>query len=267
MAQQVVSHRLTDMNADTENLLQVVYATSVAWAELGSEVSDTPFGKLIMNPANPDYHERNCAWQLRADRTSLAVTHSHIERHFAARGLTCFNYVPALGQDLSPFEAFFGARGHRGIPSEALVYTGEASSKMLPDIQLVSAQEHPNLLGQVFELRGQRFAGDAVKRAALSLLDAPGYASYVCLHQGVVVGRVGLLVVGAAGRVKSIFVGADFRRLGIASAMLQAVTDQAHRLGCKVVCSEVDADNLASLGCHAKAGFRSVGTMHTFQLA
>jgi len=105
-----------------------------------------------------------------------------------------------------------------------------------------------------------------VKRAALSLLDQPDYRSYVCLREGVVVGRIGLLTAGSAGRVKSIFVGSAFRRSGVASAMLRAVTNEAHERGCSVVCSEVDADNAPSLVCHAKAGFRKVGTMHTFQL-
>jgi RimJ/RimL family protein N-acetyltransferase len=244
--------------------IESVYLTSMAWAELGSEVTVRPFGRLIANFENPGYRERNCVWDLRADAVPLAERYAEIGRHFAKRGLHCFNYSPALGQDLGPFEEFFAARGLSDAPSLALVHSGAAPARAPAEVRLVSAKDDPRLLEEVFELPGQRFPGEAVRRAALGVLHFSDYRSYVCLYRGEVAGRIGLLEVGSVGRVKSIFVGDDFRRLGVATAMLSLVVTEAKRLGCELVCSEVDADNSPSLGLHRTVGFEPVGTMHTF---
>jgi GNAT superfamily N-acetyltransferase len=244
--------------------IESVYQTSVAWAELGSEVTIRPFGRLIANAENPGYRERNCVWELRADADPLEESFAEIQRHFAERGLECFHYSPALGQDPGPFEEFFAARGFCDVPSLALVHTGPTSASVPAEVKLVSAEGDPQLLEEVFKLPGQRFSGPVVRRAALRVLGLRNYRSYVCLYRGEVAGRVGLLTVDTVGRVKSIFVGRDFRRLGVATAMLNAVVAEANRLGCKLVCSEVDADNGPSLALHRRVGFDPVGTIHTF---
>ena len=244
--------------------IEGVYETSVAWAELGSEVTVRPFGRVVCNPGNPGYREFNCIWGLTADETPLEESFAEIRRHFAERDLLCFNYSPALGQDLGAFKTFFEERGYFDSPSQALVHSGATSMRIPPEVKLVSAEDDPDLLEEVFALTGQRFPGETVRRAALSVLDLSGYRSFVCLYRGRVAGRIGLLKVGKLARVKSIFVGRDFRRLGVATAMLNATIAEASRLGSKQVCSEVDADNVPSLQLHSKVGFEPVGTIHTF---
>lgn len=241
-----------------------VYLTSMAWAELGSEVTKRPFGRLISNVENREYRERNCVWALRADARPLVESYSEIQQHFAERGLDCFNYYPALDQDLAVVRTFFDSKGYRDAPSAALVRKGLPALEVPAGVRMISAKDDPDLLAEVFELPGQRFTGDAVKRAALSVLRFDNYRSYVCLYRGEPAGRIGLLVIANIGRVKSIFVGQEFRRLGVASAMMNFVVAEATRLGCEMVCSEVDADNEPSLELHRKVGFESVGTMHTF---
>lgn len=142
--------------------IESVYQTSVAWAELGSEVTVRPFGRLISNRHNPGYRERNCAWGLQGYGASLEEVFGEIRRHFAERGLECFNYIPDLGQDLGPFEEFFATQGFRDAPSLALVHCGAVPTRLATEVRLVPAKDAHRLLKEVFDLPGQRFAGEAV---------------------------------------------------------------------------------------------------------
>jgi GNAT superfamily N-acetyltransferase len=164
-----------------------------------------------------------------------------------------------LGLSLTP-------QGCVDRPSLALVHSGKIPGRALAEVRLVAANDYPQLLEEVFALPGQRFPGEVVRRAALSLLHFSEYRSYVCLYRGLVAGRIGMLTVGRLGRVKSNFLGRDFRRMGVATAMLNNVVAEAKGLGCELVCSEVDANNFPSLELYYRAGFEPVGTMHTFSL-
>lgn len=132
-------------------------------------------------------------------------------------------------------------------------------------MELAPAEDEPRLLEEDVELPGQRFPGDVVRRAALSVLRFDNYNSFVCLYRGQVAGRIGLLQVGSIGRVKSIFVGSEFRRLGVATSMLSLFVTEAQQLDCTVVCSEVDIANGPSLNLHNRAGFEPVGKILTFR--
>lgn len=112
--------------------IESVYLSSVAWAELGSEVTVTPFGRLVAEPKNPGYRERNCVRKLRADVAPLEESYAEVGRHFAQLDLQCFHYNPALDQDSEAFRAFFEARGFQDAPALALVHSASLKGQPRP---------------------------------------------------------------------------------------------------------------------------------------
>jgi phosphinothricin acetyltransferase len=59
----------------------------------------------------------------------------------------------------------------------------------------------------------------------------------------------------------SVYVDADYRRRGVAAALMRALIDRARQQDYHVMVGGVDASNDASIGLHEKLGFTHAGTL------
>lgn len=95
---------------------------------------------------------------------------------------------------------------------------------------------------------------------------SPGY---IWQENNRIVGNVTLLAAKVPGRhiVANVAVHPDFRRRGIARALMDAVTDQVRARHGEVVMLQVVKDNNAAIDLYKSLGFYSVGAMTTWQTA
>ena len=249
--------------ASDVQLLDEVYQTSQAWAELGTECQSLPFGVVVTHPEFPSHHEGNCVWNVRLDDCSAADAFRQVEAFFAHRGLICFGWTPALEQSVDALGTLLEPEGYVRAESLAMALDRPMQERDLLSLELVSARLHPQHYEAVFHLPAQRFS---LYMAPIHLkrLRFPQYEAYAALLDGEPVGRIGLLTGGDVGRIKSVFVGGDHRRLGVATAMLSHVVSKCRARGCRSVCLEVDADNVQAVRCYERFGFRTVGIIRTF---
>jgi ribosomal protein S18 acetylase RimI-like enzyme len=90
----------------------------------------------------------------------------------------------------------------------------------------------------------------------LTRLDLSGM--WVAEAEGRVVGMVGLVIDGRAGRVEPIVVDAAHRHRGIGRALLESVADQARRRELRRLTITPPARNTAAIGCFHAAGYREL---------
>ena len=107
-----------------------------------------------------------------------------------------------------------------------------------------------------FETAG--FAEDAFSRRQIRYLITR--AKGICLaalHNGTVVGYIAVLTSRRHrnGRIYSLAVAPDFRRMGIAGLLIDTVIEYAQRTGLKTVSLEVRLDNQAAITLYKKKQF------------
>ena len=245
------------------SMLREIYRTSFEWAKLGGQTIEHPFGTTVYNLDHPEYGENNCLWNF---DPKLADKHTYetTVKEFENLGTSCSQWVPSLAADLTSCDEYFGALGMADSPGEALLL--DLDFEYEPDARLCAKPSNGETLSRVYSLQGQRSTGPVTRDKALSLLQQPNYDSYVFYWKGELAGRAGLLQVpGRVARLKSIFVGATFRRQGVASNLLRVIAAKARDLGYSYLASEVDPSNEASLECHRKVGFETQGLIHSYR--
>lgn len=243
--------------------MEEVYRTSYEWAKLGGTTIEFPFGQMVYNLDQPDYKENNCFWYFDPASETDDIFGS-IQSRYQKLGISCYSWIPSIHTNVA--RSFCLAHSLTDEPSVALMLTLKHNSFLTQsNINMENAASNPVALKSIYSLNGQRWSGNASQKKALSLLSLEKYESYICYWEGKLVGRVGLLKCeGNTARLKSIFIGQEFRRKGIATGMINFVANRAADLGYEKLASEVEATNEASLTCHIKAGFLQVGTMHCY---
>ena len=81
---------------------------------------------------------------------------------------------------------------------------------------------------------------------------------------GVFAGHVGMLCVLDEGQICNLAVAPAFRRMGVGSALLDALKTEAARRGLAVLMLEVRASNTAAQALYEKSGFERVGVRRGF---
>ena len=245
------------------NMLNEIYRTSFEWAKLGGQIIEHPFGVTVYNLNHPEYNENNCLWYFDpglADESTFQV----VVAEFESLGVSCSQWVPSPSANLDLCDTYFRVHEMADSPGEGLLL--DLDREYHADARICVKRSNKQSLSQVYFLSGQRSTSTVTRNKALSLSGIANYESYVCYWDGELAGRAGLLrVSGKVARLKSIFVGATFRRQGVASSLIRVIATKARELGYRYLASEVDPSNEASLECHQKLGFKTAGLVHAYR--
>ena len=95
-------------------------------------------------------------------------------------------------------------------------------------------------------------------------LQNPHGEIYVCCEEGAVLGYASIAFVLDEGSINNIAVLPQFRRRGIADALLYFLDGQADRRSLSFFTLEVRASNQAALALYEKHGYRPVGRRRGF---
>ena len=102
-------------------------------------------------------------------------------------------------------------------------------------------------------------------RESLKLLTNDGIGvGFVCELDGKVVAYGGMLVAVDEGQITNIAVHPDYRRRGLAGAVLNSLMRYAKSCHADSVTLEVRASNSAAIALYKKAGFAEVGRRRAF---
>jgi len=119
----------------------------------------------------------------------------------------------------------------------------------------------PDDLAAIMTLEHRLFPGDAWSPPMMAAeLAAPHTRYLVAEAAGEVVGYAGLSVLpgSAQADIQTIGVDAPYRRLGVGTALLTALLDEAERRGATEVLLEVRADNPSAQALYARHGFTAI---------
>jgi ribosomal-protein-alanine acetyltransferase len=119
----------------------------------------------------------------------------------------------------------------------------------------------PDDLAAIMTLEHRLFPGDAWSSAMMAAeLAAPHTRYLVAEAAGDVVGYAGLSVLPGSPQadIQTIGVDAPYRRLGVGTALLTALLDEAERRGATEVLLEVRADNPSAQALYARHGFSAI---------
>jgi ribosomal-protein-alanine acetyltransferase len=119
----------------------------------------------------------------------------------------------------------------------------------------------PDDLAPIMALEERLFPGDAWSAAMMAAeLAAPHTRYLVAEVEGVVVGYAGLSALPGSTQadIQTIAVDAPHRRLGLGTALLTALLEEAARRGATEVLLEVRADNPGAQALYERHGFEAI---------
>jgi len=119
----------------------------------------------------------------------------------------------------------------------------------------------PDDLAAIMALEERLFPGDAWSTAMMAAeLAAPHTRYLVAVVAGAIVGYAGLSILPGSPQadIQTIGVDAPSRRLGVGTALLTALLDEAARRGATEVLLEVRADNPGAQALYERHGFTAI---------
>ena len=125
------------------------------------------------------------------------------------------------------------------------------------ELQIHDAREE--LLPQVQRIEQQCFSLPWTEAMLRMQLQPDSHVFLTAETEGVVIGYIGMLYVLDEGYISNVAVRPDFRRRGVAEALLRALEARSRALRLSFLTLEVRAGNAAAVALYEKRGYRVVG--------
>lgn len=130
------------------------------------------------------------------------------------------------------------------------------------NIQIVPmAAEH---ISAIAKIERECFSAPWSEKALAEELDVPSAIFITALDNGNVAGYVGMHHLGDVGYICNVAVSSDYRRKGIAGALLEYLIDYANKNSLSEITLEVRTSNEAARSLYEKFGFERLGTRPNF---
>lgn len=117
---------------------------------------------------------------------------------------------------------------------------------------------------QIAEIEKQCFSLPWSENAVTDFLTLPTSVCLVAEKDGSIAGYVGMTNILGEGSITNVAVKPEFRRLGIASALISHLIDIAKSKGIDKIMLEVRFSNQSAQNLYEKHGFSVVGTRKNF---
>ena len=126
-------------------------------------------------------------------------------------------------------------------------------------MELLIHDAREELLPQVQRIEQQCFSLPWTEQMLRMQLQPDSHVFLTAETEGSVVGYIGMLYVLDEGYISNVAVRPDFRRRGVAEALLRALEARARALRLSFLTLEVRAGNAAAVALYEKRGYRVVG--------
>ena len=189
-----------------------------------------------------------------ADLGAMPAAWAEVEAFYARRDLTCYRWVPALGQAAETIERFLLEKGLRKEPQAAMHLREWLDFTVEPNVRVLPARA----MRQAFRALHEDPQHVAIEERRL---DSPQFDVFVATVDNRPAGRCGLLQVGEIANVRDLYVTPEFRQGNVEEALLAHMLEMARRLMMRIVCAKVDVRDAETIAFLEHHGFRQEGEM------
>jgi N-acetylglutamate synthase-like GNAT family acetyltransferase len=218
---------------------------------LYSQVHTRPWGVLLYNAENPGYYEANGARQIRTENPDSVI--GQIVRFYQTRGFTPRVLVD---EDTKPADLvkWLEAHGFESAQNEFRILTWQAHASGRPaapvevKITVATRQDLDALVA--IQLEDDPWARpEWLHRRTRSLLSAKTIRYYIAWQEEIAVATAMLFQGNDAGLIEGVVTRPDYRRRGLASALIQKIQSETT----KPLLLEVEDDAVERL--YTRLGF------------
>jgi len=175
-----------------------------------------------------------------------------VEAFYKSHDLSCYGWVPALGQQVELIEPYLLERGLHRQSLAAMYVPDWPDLQVTPGLRVLPARAMRKAFRELFE---SEESAELDQRR----LDCPQLDIFVAVIDGQPAGRCSLLQAGEIGNIRDLYVAPEFRRRRVATSLLVHVLEMSHRLMMRIVCAKVDSQDAASITFLEHCGFEQQG--------
>lgn len=241
-----------------------------AFFEQVSQTESLDWGVAFFSGAFPLSADASQFREVQLGGAPVGDVFESVERYYAQRNLTCRRWVPAMGEAVEPFDAFFASRGWArrervalGLVDWPVAGPGDKGVRIVPARAMRKAFRatffDAGEPGWDDETRGA-FADEAEER-----LNDSNYDVFVATVDDRPAGRVGYHEVGDIAAIRDLSVMAEFRGRGVGGALMGHVIGLAKRLGPRIVVASRRREETAVQHCFDKHGFKEFGVSAEYE--
>lgn len=203
------------------------------------------------------------------DGWSMERAFELVQGFFGQFNHPCRIWAPTLEQPAEPLEEFLEARGY--APSRRQVYALRPWPELArgSDVRIVPGRAVRQALAELTmgdPSRGSPEGRQLSTDMMLARLNDPQFDVLVAMAEGRAVGHGYLLQIGPIAAVYNVYVSDEFRRRGIAQAIMHDIINTCRRLELRTVVLEVGQANTDAMALYEKCGFEPVGASVDFRL-
>lgn len=122
----------------------------------------------------------------------------------------------------------------------------------------------PRHAEEIARLERECFCDPWSEKALIDSLGQETSLFLVCEEKGKVLGYVGCYAVCSEAAVTNVAVFPEYRRQGVAEALIKELIIRAEKKGCETVCLEVRVSNSPAISLYEKLGFENAGVRRGF---
>src|SRR5688500_9630516 len=203
------------------NLVRLFHRTELHWVRHLGEETQLDVGTAIANRDLPTIWDANLDIDAAVPAgTTVEVAGEEAERHFAATGTTCRQWIlnpSAPAERTGPLKEFLTARGWGPEPADIMHLGGRPAGvvREVGGLTIIPARASYRHARAIAEEAAAGWDAPRLADAPLLHLDDPHWDALLAIRDGAAVARAGVLAVGEIGRIDHVFVSAPFRRQGI----------------------------------------------------
>lgn len=124
---------------------------------------------------------------------------------------------------------------------------------------MILREMNPDDLDEVLKIEEESFKDPWTKNMFLGLFSSPQYKSFICEAKGQILGYTSVIATSYAFEIMNIAVKKDYRRLGVARALLGKILATASDVNAEEILLEVRKSNVPARKLYENYGFKVDG--------
>ncbi len=230
------------------SLVRAVRQGNLMLARMTAEETPLDGAIALTNPRRPEVHMANWAGEVHVPTGSLPEqVLDAIEQHFASHGATCWALVGAAMEWPPALAAAIRQRGY-AVPWHSQIWqyhrpalppaARDATASPVPSNtaawQIIPARAAYAQIRTLYHAAALQYGKESqlvndLVQSQIDHLDEPRFEMFIARKDGQVVGGAGIVACGPVGVIDNVFTHPDYRRQGIATALLDHVIEHGRR--------------------------------------
>jgi ribosomal-protein-alanine N-acetyltransferase len=255
------------------DLIRLFHRTDAQWVANLSEPAALDIGTAYANSALPQVWDANNLRDAALHGTTTPQqAMQEVEAHYSALGTRCAYWVmnpSAEDVQTRPLIDHLLASGYTAQVDHILRLQKIPSQSIpeVPGLKIIPARaSYKHARELAIAKAAERWGGsDQLVEAYLQDLDNPHFDALLALKDDRPVACLGVLSVGELGRIESVYVAKEFRRQGIARAMMSRALEICARSLFKHIFILTEPANHAAQSLYQQFGFASIGQFTSYR--